>query len=118
MVAIVLAIAGLYGVLSYAVAQRTREFGIQLALGSPPLLLLRRVTGQGLRLVLVGLAIGLAGAALLTRLMRFMLYDVSPLDATTWVATTALLAVAGLLAAVLPARRAIGVDPVRAIQAE
>ena len=117
-VAIVLAIAGLYGVLSYAVAQRTREFGIQLALGSPPRMLLRRVTGQGLRLVVVGLVIGLAGAALVTRLMRFMLYGVSPLDTITWIGTTLLLVAAGALAAFLPARRAVNVDPVRAIQAE
>ena len=117
-VAIVLAIAGLYGVLSYAVAQRTREFGIQLALGSPHGMLLRRVTGQGLRLVMIGLAVGLAGAALVTRIMGFMLYGVSPLDPMTWVAATALLAAAGLLAAWVPARRAVGVDPVRAIQAE
>jgi putative ABC transport system permease protein len=117
-VAIVLAVAGLYGVLSYAVAQRTREFGIQLALGSPPRLLLRRVTTQGLRLVVVGLVVGLAGAVSVTRLMEFMLYGVSPLDARTWVLATGALLGAGLLAALVPARRATRVDPVRALQAE
>jgi predicted permease len=117
-VAIVLAVAGLYGVLSYAVAQRTREFGIQLALGSPPRALLRRVAAQGVVLVAGGLAAGLVGAMVVTRLLEFMLYGVSPLDVTTWIAATALLLAAGVLAALVPAQRATRVDPVRALQAE
>ena len=117
-VALALSIAGLYGVLSYAVAQRTREFGIRLALGSPQATLMRLVTGQGLRLVVVGLVIGLAVAAAVTRVMQFMLFGVSPLDVTTWALAALLMLGTGLIAALLPARRAMRVDPVRAIQAE
>ena len=104
--------------LSYAVAQRTREFGIRLALGSPQATLMRLVTGQGLRLVIVGLVIGLAGAAAVTRVMQFMLFGVSPLDVTTWALAALLMLGTGLVAALLPARRARRVDPVRAIQTE
>jgi predicted permease len=117
-VAMVLALAGLYGVLSYVVAQRTRELGIRSALGSPTSSLVALVTGDGLRLVAGGLVLGLIGGAAVTRLMTFMLYGVSPLDATTWTLAVALMALAGLFATLIPARRATRVDPLIAIRAE
>lgn len=117
-VAMVLTLAGLYGVLSYAVAQRTREMGIRIALGSPQGSLMRLVTGEGLQLVGLGLALGLAGGVGVTRLMTFMLYGVSPLDPSAWAAAAGLMIGAGLLAAVLPARRAAKVSPIVAIQSE
>lgn len=117
-VAIVLAAAGLYGILSYSVAQRTREFGIRLALGSRPSLLLRMVTMQGIGLVLLGLVVGLAGAAAATRLMTTMLYGLDPLDIVSWISATVLLFLTGTAAALIPAFRATRVDPIRAIQSE
>jgi predicted permease len=117
-VAIVLAIAGLYGVLSYAVAQRTRELGIRAALGSSTGGLMRLVTVQGLQLVCIGLLFGLSGGMAVTRLMTFALYGVSPLDAMTWIASVVLMAIAGLAATLLPALRATRVNPMVAIQAE
>jgi predicted permease len=117
-VAVVLSLAGLYGVLSYAVAQRTREIGIRAALGSSRGALVRLVTIEGLQLVGAGLVVGLSGGLAVTRLMEFMLYGVSPLDATTWVAASALMAAAAMLAAAIPAHRASRVDPLIAMRAE
>jgi putative ABC transport system permease protein len=117
-VAIVLAVAGLYGVLSYAVAQRTREIGIRAALGSPRSALMRLVTADGLKLVALGLIAGSAGAAGVTRFMTFMMYGVSPLDPIAWLASAAVMLVAALLAILLPARRAARVDPLIAIGSE
>ncbi len=117
-VALVLAVAGLYGVLSYVVAQRTRELGIRSALGSPTFSLLGLVTRDGLQLVAGGLVLGLIGGVAVTRLMTFMLYGVSPLDAVTWTSAVAVMSLAGLLATLIPARRATRVDPLIAIRAE
>jgi hypothetical protein len=115
-VALALAVAGLYGVLSYAVAQRTRELGIRSALGSSSSGLLRLVTGDGMRLVAFGLVIGSLGGVILTRFMTFALYGVSPLDGTIWAAAIVAMALAGLLATLVPARRATRVSPLVAIQ--
>jgi ABC-type antimicrobial peptide transport system permease subunit len=117
-VAIVLAVAGLYGVLSYVVAQRTRELGIRSALGSPKSRLVRLVTRDGLLLVAGGLVLGLLGGAAVTRLMVFMLYGVSPLDALTWSLAVVAMTIAGFLATLIPASRATRVDPLIAIRAE
>jgi len=117
-VALVLAIAGLYGVLSYAVAQRTRELGIRAALGSSAPALLKLMTWEGMGLVGIGLVIGSFGGALLTRYITFALYGVSPLDATTWAASLAIMLVAGLLATLVPARRATRVEPIVALRAD
>jgi ABC-type antimicrobial peptide transport system permease subunit len=117
-VALILAIAGLYGVLSYAVAQRTRELGIRAALGSSTPALLKLMTWEGMRLVGIGLVLGSLGGVLLTRYITFALYGVSPLDVKTWSASLVIMAVAGLLATLIPARRATRVSPLVAIQAE
>jgi predicted permease len=117
-IAAVLAVAGLYGVMSYAVAQRTREFGIRSALGSDVRRTVAHVTGEGARLIALGVLIGLAGGYATTRLLESLLYGVSPLDPRAWALATLLLASVGLLAAVLPAARAARVDPVVAMQAE
>ncbi|MGH9887116.1 MAG: FtsX-like permease family protein, partial [bacterium] len=117
-VAILLAVAGLYGVLSYAVAQRTRELGIRAALGSSRRGLMRLVAMEGLQLTLFGLLLGFAGGAAVTRLMTFMLYGVSPLDAPTWALAALLMLGAAILATVIPARRAAHANPLVAMQAE
>jgi putative ABC transport system permease protein len=117
-VAIVLAVAGLYGVLSYAVAQRTRELGIRAALGSPRAGLMRLMTWEGLRLVGTGLVLGSLGGVIVTRLLTFALYGVSPLDGMTWTLSIAAVAAAGVVATLIPARRATRVSPLIAIQAE
>jgi predicted permease len=117
-VALLLAVAGLYGVMSYAVEQRTREIGIRSALGSTRGGLLVLVLRQGLLLTAGGVGVGLLGALALTRLLGGLLYGVSPLDATTWILVTlALLAVAAA-AVLVPARRAASVDPLVAIRIE
>ena len=117
-VAIVLAVAGLYGVLSYAIAQRTREIGIRAALGSSRGSLIRLFTMEGFRLVIAGVVLGLIGGAGVTRLMEFMLYGTSPLDPIAWTAAAGIMIVAAMAAAIVPSLRAARVDPLVAIQAE
>ncbi len=117
-VALLLAVAGLYGVLSYTVAQRTREIGIRAALGSTRGGLVRLVAFDGVRLVAVGLALGAGGGAVLTRFMESMLYGVSRLDAPTWLGAALALTVAALGASLIPARRAAALDPMEALRAE
>ena len=117
-IAVLLAVAGLYGVLSYAVAQRTREIGIRSALGSTRGRIMTLIASEGLRLVALGVVLGLGAGVAVTRLMVSMLYGVSPLDPRTWALSTLLMIVAGLLAAIVPARRAARVDPLVAIQVE
>jgi len=117
-VALVLAMAGLYGVMAYTVARRTREIGIRSALGSSTARTLWLVTGQGMRFVGLGVAIGLAGGFAVTRLLQSLLYGVSPMDAPMWLLATVALGGAGFLATVVPARRAANVDPVVAIRVE
>jgi len=117
-IALLLAVLGLYGVMSYLVAQRTREFGIRLALGAQWRDLLRLVLGQGMRLVAFGLVLGLGGALALSRVVEAQLYQVSPQDPLTFAAVALLLAIAAALACWLPARRATKVDPITALRAE
>jgi ABC-type antimicrobial peptide transport system permease subunit len=117
-IAMVLALTGLYGVLSYAVAQRTREIGIRSALGSTRRNIVGLVTRDALKLVGAGVVLGLVGGLLVTRLMESMLYGTSPLDLSTWLLAVLLMIAAAMAAALIPARRASRVDPLIAIQAE
>ena len=117
-VALVLAVMGIYGVVSYLVAQRTREIGIRMALGARPGDVAGMVVRGGLGLSVAGVAVGVVAAGLLTRLMTAMLYDVEPLDAVTFISVPVLLAVAAAVASYVPARRAAGVEPVEAMRTE
>jgi putative ABC transport system permease protein len=114
-VALILACVGIYGVISSAVAQRTHEFGIRIALGAGRGQMLKLVLGQGAVLVSCGLGLGLCASLVLTRLMRGLLFGVTPHDPATLAGVTALLAAVALLASYLPARRAINADPIRAL---
>jgi putative ABC transport system permease protein len=114
--ALALAVVGIYGVLSYSVAQRRHEFGIRLALGAEHADVLRLVVRHGLMLAIAGIAMGLVAALLLTRLMSSMLYKVGTRDLTTFLLTPALFLGIALLASYLPARRAMKVQPVEALK--
>jgi putative ABC transport system permease protein len=116
--ALSLAAVGIYGVMSFAVSQRTHEIGIRVALGADRRRVLRLVVGQGLALVALGLAIGLAAAFGLTRVMRSLLFEVGTSDPLTFVAVPVVLAATAFLACYLPARRAARVDPVVAMRSE
>jgi putative ABC transport system permease protein len=116
--ALVLGIVGIYGVISYAVSQRTREIGIRLALGARPRELEQMFVRHGLMLTAIGVVIGLGVAVGLSRLMSSLLYGVSALDPITFAAVPLVLATAAALASYLPARRVAAVDPVEALKAE
>jgi predicted permease len=117
-VALVLGAVGLYGVISYIVAQRTREFGVRMALGARAGDVSRMVLREASLLVLLGLATGLLAAGALTRLIASLLFGVAPFDPLTFGAVALLLALVALLATWLPARRAAGVDPIQALRWE
>jgi putative ABC transport system permease protein len=116
--ALLLSAVGLYGVLAYTVAQRTREIGIRLALGAPRRSVLLLVVRQGMSLALGGLAVGLAGAFVLTRVLQQLLYEISPNDPLTFLGAAALLCAVAVLACWLPAYRAARVNPMEALRYE
>jgi predicted permease len=116
--ALVLAALGLYGVMAYAVTQRTREMGIRMALGAARRDVLRLIVVEGVRLASVGIVVGLVLSAALTRVIGRFLYGVTPTDAVTFAAVAMLLAGVAALASLVPARRAVRVDPMVALRAE
>jgi predicted permease len=118
LIAVILAVVGTYGVLAYQITERTREFGVRMALGAKAGDILRMVIRQGMMPALAGVVIGLAGATLVTRLLTSLLFETEPLDPTTFAATAALVLTAALIACCLPARRATQVDPSTALRVE
>ena len=118
LVALVLTIVGLYGVMSYSVAQRTNEIGIRLALGAQTRDVIVLIVTQGLRLILLGLAVGLIGAFALTRVISSLLFGVTAKDPLTFVLVALALALVGLAACFIPALRATRVDPMEALRCE
>jgi predicted permease len=117
-VALLLAAVGIYGVMSYSFSQRTHEVGIRIALGAQRLDILRMALTEGMQMVLIGLASGLAGAAILTRFFRSMLFGVQPADPATFLSVAAILAAVALFACYIPAQRATRVDPLVALREE
>jgi putative ABC transport system permease protein len=116
--ALVLACIGIYGVMAYAVTQRTQEIGVRMALGAQRGDVLRLILGLGLRLTIVGVLIGLAGSFVSARLLGSLLFEVSAANPLAFSLPAALLVAVTVLAAYLPARRAASIDPMRALRAE
>jgi predicted permease len=115
-IALALAVVGIYGVVAYSVERRTQEIGIRMALGASAEKVLALVLRQGSRLAIAGIAIGLGGAAAFVRVLKTMLFGISPLDPLTFAAVAVLLAVAALAASLIPARRAARVNPIHALR--
>jgi putative ABC transport system permease protein len=118
LIAVLLAVLGVYGVMSYTVEQRSHEIGVRLAVGAEPGALRRWVTVQGMALACAGLALGIGGAAVTTRALKSLLYDTAPSDPATFAGAAVLLAVVCLAAVSIPAHRATRVDPLVALRWE
>jgi putative ABC transport system permease protein len=117
-IALTLACVGIYGVMMCAVAQRAHEIGIRTALGATPLNIFRSVIGRGLTLTLFGICFGLAGGVASRKLIGGLLFDVKPSDPLTITVTVTLLGAVAVLACWIPARRAVGIDPMLALRSE
>ncbi len=118
LLALILGVVGLYGALSYVVAERTREIGVRMALGAQPERVRRMVVMQGAQVVAAGIAVGLVAALFATRALGRLLFDVGAFDATTFAGVSAGMLLTGLLASYLPARRASSVDPIASLRSE
>ena len=118
LLAVALAAAGIYGVMTYAIAQRVQEFGIRLALGATGADIVRLVAGYGARLTAIGLAFGLAGAWVGSSVLADLLYGVRPTDPIVFGSTAAVLALVALAACLVPTLRALRVDPITALRSE
>ena len=118
LLALLLAAAGIFGVMSYSVTQRTQEIGIRLALGAQRRDVLRLIVGQGMRLVVVGVVAGFVGVLVGTRLLRNLLFGIGATDLGTLFTVAILLSIVALVACLLPAMRASQVDPVTALRSE
>ena len=116
--ALMIAGVGVFGIVGFLVARRTQELGIRMALGARPSNVLWLVLSEGLRPVLLGVVVGSVGAVAVARAMRALLYGVGPLDGVSFAVSAALLLVASVVAAALPASRAAGVDPLRSLRSE
>jgi len=116
--ALLLAVLGIYGVMTYTTAQRTRELGIRLALGARTAAVLKLVTMQGMKLTLMGIAIGLLGSLAVTRLMKGLLFGIGTTDPATFALVPCVLVLVGFVACYIPARRATKVDPLIALRSE
>ncbi|HEX2166656.1 MAG TPA: FtsX-like permease family protein, partial [Longimicrobiales bacterium] len=116
--ALVLAAVGIYGVIAYSVRQRTQEIGVRMALGADAGDVLRIVAGSGMKLVAIGIAVGTAGALILSRILASQLYGITPTDPVAFAASIAFLTAIGLLATCIPAVRAIRVPPMTALRPE
>ena len=116
--AILLAVIGIHGVLAYAVARRTREIGVRVAIGATPSTVASAVIREGITLTMIGLAIGVPAALLASRALRTLLYGITETDTISFVAPAVFLLIVGMLAGVFPARRAASVDPVTALRGD
>jgi putative ABC transport system permease protein len=116
--ALLITVTGIAGVIATAVSQRTREFGVRLALGAPPSRLVAMVVRQGATMVVLGLLLGLAGATALSRVLSNLLYETAPTDPRTFLAVSLLLLCTALLACLIPARRTMRVDPMIALRTD
>ena len=114
--ALTIALVGIYGVMAYSVARRTHEMGVRIALGAQPRSIVRMVVAEGMRIALAGVALGVAGALALTRVLAGFLFALTPTDLPTFLSVSLLLLAAALLAVWLPARRATRVDPITALR--